>query len=329
MRLHKVVLLSLLLLLLSTGASAKIVFGSVRDGVEGIYVMDDDGSNQTLITEDKELQPYPTSWSPDGKQILFKRRARINGNGVLFLMNADGTNVRQLTEDDDSYINTGRFSPDGKSIVFRRSVRINNTSKYSIVVLNIKTGKMKQISDSWGIQCDWSPDGKHIVFAHPRGGNGSTIWIMGSDGQNPRELLPHRVGGEFTNYRSRPRWSPNGKQIVFQQIEYKYVFIPNEGNFLFYKAFQYMICDQNGENVRKLRIPSNWKGYGMDWMDDGKSIVFSAYVSIPVNKLLPRGFVSPPSNIYKYHIQTHEITRLTDIRAQMGHWIGSAMMHML
>ena len=65
---HKVVgLLCLFLLLLSSGASAKIVFSSIRDGVYGIYVMDDDGSNQTLLTEDEKLKPYPDRWSPDGQ----------------------------------------------------------------------------------------------------------------------------------------------------------------------------------------------------------------------------------------------------------------------
>ena len=43
---RKVSLLCLLLLFFSAVADAKIVFGSRRDGVQGVYVMDDDGSNQ-------------------------------------------------------------------------------------------------------------------------------------------------------------------------------------------------------------------------------------------------------------------------------------------
>lgn len=302
------------LLLLSTVADAKIVFGSQRDGVYGIYLMDDDGSNQTLIVEDEVSRPFPLYWSPDGNQILFKGRIK-QGVAALFLMNADGTNVRQLPIEDDETgsINGGSFSPDGAYIVFQRDMLINDALESGIYVLNIKTGKMRKISDEWGIQCDWSPDGGHIVFAEPQAfGKNSTIWIMRSDGRNPRPLLPAPVQGEFSIYRLRPRWSPDSKQILFQEEEYKYVPIPNEGNFPVFKAFRYMICDRNGENIRQLQIPEDRRGYGMDWMDDGTSIVFGAQDGIPLNKPLWRGFVFPPTNIYKYHILSEEITPLTN-----------------
>ena len=60
---------------------------STRGGVEGIYVMDDDGSNETLLTEAETLRPYPNSWSPDGKFILYKSRFDWNSRYVIFLMN--------------------------------------------------------------------------------------------------------------------------------------------------------------------------------------------------------------------------------------------------
>ena len=105
---HKAVLLSLLLLLLSTAAHARIVYSSERNGVEGIYVMDDDGSNQTLLTDEFAL--YSWGWSPDGKQILIRRRVHQFSDRALFLMNADGKNIRQLTEDDGCDANKHQHS---------------------------------------------------------------------------------------------------------------------------------------------------------------------------------------------------------------------------
>ena len=299
---RKVFLLSLLLLLLASTVvtHAKIVFDSERDGIDGIYVMDDDGSNQTLLTD--TFGPYSPSWSPDGRQIVFKRPV-----GVLCLMNADGTNIRQLTKAD--HINRASFSPDGKFLVFNRTIEDPGDWKDRTVVLNIETGKMKEIADFWGIHHDWSPDGKHIICAEPwTDGVNNTIWIMEADGHKLRPLVPAAVVGEFTIRREYPRWSPDGQQIVFLQVEWKRA----AGGGFFYKAFRYMICNRNGKNLRSLPIPKDMEGNNVDWMDDGKSIVFSAYADIPLNQPLPRDFEYPPSNIYKYHIWTRDMTRLTN-----------------
>ena len=317
MCLRKISLLCLLLLLFSTDASAAIVFSSIREGVKGIYVMDDDGSNVTLLTESEMLRPYPNCWSPDGKQIVFKRREKQNSRSVFFLMHSDGTNIRQLTENDGSSIGRASFSPDGKSIVFNRAFRVNDKWKFSITVLNIETGKMEAIADTMASSCDWSPDGKHIIFSKPVaiGGGGGTIWIIGTEGhrkQHPRQLIPKAPPAELVIHRSSPRWSPDGKQIVFIQREYTWEKIPGVGTALIYKAHRYMICDRNGENIKRLQIPKEWRPMSIDWMDDGESIVFSTYVGIPLNFLPPRDFVFPPANIYKYHIRTGVRTQLTD-----------------
>jgi hypothetical protein len=81
-----------LIVLLSTVADTKIVFSSKRDGISGIYVMNDDGSNVTLQT-DKLSSNYPR-WSPDRMQVNPPENREYN----LFLMNASGTNVHPLTE---------------------------------------------------------------------------------------------------------------------------------------------------------------------------------------------------------------------------------------
>ena len=314
MRLHKVGILCLILLLFSNGTSAKIVFSSMREGVEGVYVMDDDGSNQKVLTESAELQPFPNCWSPDGQQILFKRRAEPHKSFVLFLMNADGTNIRQLTQVDGSSIGKVSFAPDGKSIVFNRIVRIDDEEKPSITILNIKTRKMKEILNLNATFCDWSPDGKHILFSKPVavGGGGNTIWIMDVDRRNPRPLIPEPARDPVIIHRWKQRWSPDGKKIVYIQNEYTWERIPNVGTALIYKAHRYMICDQNGENIKQLPIPKDWYPISIDWMDDGESVVFSAQVGIPLNKLIQHGFVFPPANIYKYHIPTGVRTQLTE-----------------
>jgi Tol biopolymer transport system component len=58
-------------------------------------------------------------------------------------------------------------------------------------------------------QPDISPDGKRVVFVSNRGGH-PNIWIMRSDGGEPRNLTSDQ--GENGD----PAWSPNGTQIAFQ-----------------------------------------------------------------------------------------------------------------
>ena len=158
---RKVFLLSLLLLLASTVAHARILFHSERNGIDGVFVMDDDGSNQTLLTDD-EFVAYSPSWSPDGRQILFNRY--VFHSIVICLMNPDGTNVRELMDDNGGYIGRGSFSPDGQSILFEWQFYKNNEFKYGVYVLNIKTLKVEAIAPKiTSSNCDWSPDGKHII----------------------------------------------------------------------------------------------------------------------------------------------------------------------
>ena len=224
-------------------------------------------------------------------------------------------NVRKLIDDGfGGDIGRGSFSPDGKFIAFRGI--FNHGVKYGIYVLNIRTLEMEAIASQVRLSnCDWSPDGKHIICSEwVTFGVHTTIWIMDADGHDRRPLIPKPVGGEgeFTINRSGPHWSPDGQQIVFRQKEWKIAPIPNLRQGPFYKAFRYIICDRNGENIKQLHIPKDMEGISVNWMDDGESIVFSACAPIPLNRALPEDFDFPDANIYKYHIWTRDMTRLTN-----------------
>ncbi len=313
MHIRKISLLCLLVLFIfGTVADARIVFSSRRDdGIKVIYVMDDDGSNQTLIREDGDRGlPAIPSWSPDGQLIAFE--GILQGYG-LYVMHPDGTNVRKLPTPKGHSVGRVSFSPDSKSLVFKMRAKIDGKHKHSVNVMNIETGEIKEISDVIAINCDLSPDGELIAFSKPGvvgQHNSSTIWVMGSEGQNPRKLIPPPLRGRFKG----PRWSPDGKQLVYLYDDYAWERRPEVGAgvFLIYKAHRYLICDRNGKNIKQLRIRKDWRPIQIDWMDDGESVVFSAYTELPLDEPGPPPDQFPTANIYKYHIRSHTITRLTD-----------------
>ena len=300
-----------ILFLFSTVANAKIVFGSKRDEVSGIYVMNDDGSNVRLLT-DKPVFYYPhhPRWSPDGTQIIFRMPVNLSGNNEyhLFLMNASGTNVRPLIESQFGVNGEPSFSPDGKRVLFTT----DTFKKRGTNILDLESGEIIQLPDLIANASDWSPDGRQIVFASTSfavaGGAGSNIWIMDSDGGNARELLPPpAVEGRIID-RDSPRWSPDGKQILYAETEYIF---EQRGFFqlLILKANRYLLCDQNGEHILQLSISKKWKSRDIDWMDNGESVLLSA-AELKLNRTMLGN--NAAYNIYKYHIATKKTTQLTD-----------------
>ncbi len=296
------------LLLLSTVSTAKIIFKSIDEGFTGMYVMDDDGSNVKLLIG--KSVPGNPRWSPDGRQIVFDNYnfdIKVGPQGsYISIMNADGTNIRQLTKTDNGSANYPSFSPDGKQILYSTS---HKDKQRSINTLDLDSGEIKEIAHVKASSPNWSPDSKQILyFTHPFGGDtGGNLWIMDADGNKVRQLLPDPEDGQRI-LRTMPRWSPDGKQILYAQSEYE---LQQVGKIVveIHKAHRYMICDQNGENILELDVPKNWKPMGIDWMDEGESVVISMR-EIELNKL---NFVELLDyHIYKYHIATEKLTELTN-----------------
>ena len=298
----------------SSVGNAKLVFDSIYTG---LFVIDDDGSNVTRLDK-KSVSRHPR-WSPDGKQIVFEREHFFEANrsvSSIWIMDTDGTDLRKLTHpiqgsEADGYPS---FSPDGKQILF---VRYKNR-KSSINILDLETGQIRLITDISGSYPEWSPVGEHIAFTR-----GGYIWIMDADGNNARQLLPTQQDVE-TTVQEFPRWSPDGQQILFTQSEYRTVQLGKVIDII-HIAHRYMICDKNGENIQELQIPKNLDPAGIDWMDNGESVVFCANKT-ELNKIIFEVILD--YTIYKYHIPTKKMTQIGGDELY-GYWIdwvsGSAL----
>ncbi len=321
----QIVLCCLLFLLSVTISPAAIVFKQTGD-LKGIYVMDDNGTNVRLLTD--QLNPSAPRWSPDGKQIVFSR-GRNTQRKHLSIMNADGTNIRDITppsnEKRDSHPS---FSPDGKYIVFSRyehkAPREPIDKRNSVMVMHLATGRFKKISNLGINRPEFSPNGKHIIFTTITvlGGEGSNVWIMEVDGADLRRLLPPPPEGDLSISRSTPRWSPEGQRIFYTEDHYTSAVVDGILHAFIPDGYYYFLCDKDGKNIKKLNIPKTLRHWGKSWIDDGKSIVFTAYEAVLNDPNIERA----QTKMYKYHITSEKLTTLyvppPDANVSQVDWIS-------
>ena len=88
--------------------SAKLIFNISSIGISGIYIMDSDGSNLTLLPKEGSR----STWSPDGEKIASA------DNGNIYIMNPDGSNVIEFTSTSGDFNYNPRWSADSQKIFF-------------------------------------------------------------------------------------------------------------------------------------------------------------------------------------------------------------------
>jgi Tol biopolymer transport system component len=136
------------------------------------------------LTNFKARDAEPT-WSPDGREVAFTRRAGRNGPAAIFAMPAPGGTPRRITTGADA-----DWSPDGSHLVFG--------DHGDIFVVSARGASRTLVIGGRDIDSEprWSPDGKRVAFlrSRPRGCNrfdcAHDIWI--ADGAHQR-LLARKV----------------------------------------------------------------------------------------------------------------------------------------
>ena len=133
-------------------------FGQFFQNLKGaaiadIAVINSDGTNLKILTKGDGNNGFP-SWSPDGKQIVY--RASNKNLKRLFILDSETGATRILTK--DSHDNFPSWSPDGTRIAFT-SLRDGD---YEIYTINPDGTDLKRLTDRPGndAHCAWSPDGK-------------------------------------------------------------------------------------------------------------------------------------------------------------------------
>ncbi|MHC4223497.1 MAG: DPP IV N-terminal domain-containing protein, partial [Planctomycetota bacterium] len=204
----------------------------------------------------KQALRYP-SLTPDGKQVVFCYR------GDIWIAPADGKGQTLRLTLHEAQETLPRVSPDGKLVAFcsRRN------GNYDIFTVPVSGGVPKQITFHGGgeLTCEWSPDGKKILFVSGQavGNWGMDLWEVDLKGGNPRRVTFD--GGRDACY------SPDGSKIVYARGFNTIYWDDYEGS----ANYDLYVADLAGGLPRRLTRTEGNERYPF-FSKDGKTIYFVA-----------------------------------------------------
>jgi len=149
-----------------------IVFSSMRDGDQEIYICDADGKNARRITHAKGYDGGPF-FSPDGKRIVYRADRLQRGRTMqIFTNNLAGTAEKAITGHD--VLNWCPYwHPSGKWLIFTRADHsVPRNINYDLYLLRDDGSDVLRVTTDRAsdVLPVFSPDGKMLMWTSKRGG---------------------------------------------------------------------------------------------------------------------------------------------------------------
>ena len=198
------------------GGRGEIVFASDATGTIQLYLIGVDRANLRQLTDLEEGACQP-EWSPGGNRLVFISPCPGNQESypgaALFILELETGTIQALPTAPGGDFDPD-WSPDGSKILF---TSLRKSGRPQIYAYDFESNSVNLVSDpetySRDFQPAWSPDGIRIAFVTTRKGP-YQIWFMDADGKN--QVLFSRTA-DLVN--TVPRWSPDGRAIMFTQSE--------------------------------------------------------------------------------------------------------------
>ncbi len=209
-----------------------MLMNRIAPSASELYVANLDGTGERRVLGDSRFE-YNGSFAANG-QLIFTSERNGDGQSDIFMARPDGTAITPLVVGspvDDA----GCLSPDGRRLAF---VSTRSGFRANIWLLDVKSGLTRQLTglkDTRGeegkpdcyFRPSWSPDGKWLAFSSDR----NTGWT-GHDGghgwEHTHELSIYVMRPDGTGFRKvatkpgyclgSPKWSPDGRRIVFYEM---------------------------------------------------------------------------------------------------------------
>lgn len=178
---------------------ARLVYACAMSGpgwpAPGIYVIEPDGSDRTLLQTGLSGRHSSPSWSPDGTRIAFAFGE--SGRSTIYLFDLVQDRRTLLVADGSA----PAWSPDGSKIAYRVDcgVRLATPGGRNVTPIS---GPFRCRAIGVPGQPVWSPDGKRIAIGTRNRG----IYMMDADGTDLTRITKERASG--ATGLGRPSWRP-------------------------------------------------------------------------------------------------------------------------
>src|SRR5437899_605297 len=210
------------------------------------------------------------------------------GERNIWVAEASDFVPRQVTHykgDEGQPIASVRLTPDGKTVVYARGSEVNKEStsanpqglikmpKQQAWAADVNRGEPRLLGD---IGCDKeecedlqvSPDGKNVVWPGKK-----HLWIAPIDDKKKAEQLEESLGESDT-----PRWSPDGKRIVFRSNR---------------KDHSFMAVLERATKKITYLAPTTNRDAGPVWSPDSKQVAFIRQPGVEFKRPLIPEFPRP------------------------------------
>jgi Tol biopolymer transport system component len=247
-------------------SSDRVVFAAMRDGDFDLFSVGPDGSDLQAL-----MNTAHQEWDPalaENGRIAFSRLLVAHEASDIWVSKVDGS-LRNLTREyGGPHDRDPAWSRDATRIAWSRNEGGPNSAQIWVMGAGgaDKTRLTSRAPNVYDHSPAWSADEARIAFVSNRGGGFPDIWIMNSNGGNPRRLL--RTGAIEGN----PAWSPDGTQIAYECR-------PPTG------TTSICVVNANGSgNPQKVTtgVPGNEAQPA--WSPDGTHLVYTSYPARGGNK---------------------------------------------
>lgn len=160
--------------------------------------------------------------------VAYTRGYDANGDGIflggsaeeeatdIYMQTIGQSNAVMVNNPNSVADITPSFSPDGTKIAW--ASKDNSNGSLDILVKDLTTGAITNLTNTGGKTNErwpnWSNDGSMIVYNRRDGNNNLDVWVMNSDGTNPRYVAGSKGPGKFYED-CCASFTPDDKAVVF------------------------------------------------------------------------------------------------------------------